>query len=69
MKRRRKVPPASRISLLLGRKTISHLPSYLLDAGGVEADARQRGGGHGVRVQRDWVGSVRAVAVPKQEVL
>lgn len=47
----------------------SHFPSDLLDARSVQADARQRGGGHGVGIQGDWVGSVRAVAVPQQQVL
>ena len=42
---------------------------YLLDARGVEADARQGRGWHGVRVEGDGVRRVRAVPVSQQQVL
>lgn len=46
-----------------------HRIPHLLDAGGVQADPRQRSGRHGVRIQRDRMSGLRAVPVPQQKML
>lgn len=43
--------------------------TYLLDARGVETNARQGSGGHGIGVETHGVSSVRAVAVSEEQVL